>query len=160
MSDLNSVQKALGDLKVLAPKGFALAFQIDFTTPTFLFQTYPKEWICQYSEKGLVMSDPTVAWGFENEGYVRWSELSATDAAGVLSQAAEHGLVYGLTCSVSADSQRSFASFARSDREFTDDEARVLLKSVADLHKQTAEIKANDPDTTLALQKLSAEFSG
>ena len=160
MSDENSVQKALNDLKPLAPKGFALAFQIDFTTPTFLFQSYPEDWIRQYSENGLVMSDPTVAWCFENEGFVRWSALAPTDTAGVLRQAADHGLQYGLTCSVLVGTQRSFASFARDDREFTIEEADALLNAVTELHNQTAKIKASSAKATLALQKMSSTFSG
>ena len=153
MNDEQLVRKGLEDLKALAPAGYALAFQIEFTTPTFLFQTYPKDWISQYSEKGLVISDPTVHWCFENEGFVRWADLEASDTAGVLEQAKEHGLTHGLTCSVNIDLARSFASFARNDREFTDSEANVLLEAVKELHIQTAKIKTGSPETTLALQR-------
>jgi len=159
MSDQQAIQKTLGDLKLLAPTGYALAFQIEFTTPTFLFQTYPKAWISQYSEKGLVMSDPTVHWGFENEGTVRWSALTATDTAGVLDLAADHGLKYGLTCCVCTNAIRSFASFSRGDAEFTDAQAQTLLATVTDLHAQTAKIKTLSPETTAALQKMSVQVT-
>ena len=159
MNDEEFIREALNDLKVLAPSGYALAFQIEFTTPTFLFQSYPKEWIRQYSEKGLVMSDPTVHWGFENEGFVRWSDLLPSDSAEVLKQASDYGLKYGLTCSVNFDGERSFASFARDDREFSDDEASVLLGKVDELHTQTAKIRTASPEATQALQRISVDFS-
>lgn len=159
MNDQSSIQETLGDLKKFAPAGYALAFQIEYTTPTFLFQTYPSDWIRQYSEKGLVMADPTVHWGFQNEGTIRWSDLIEADASSVLAQAKSHGLNFGLTCSVSVQTARSFASFSRSDREFTDEEAVTLLAHIQDLHDKTAKIKTLSPETTLALQQMSVKVT-
>jgi len=160
MSDPKDVEATLVALKDAAPAGYALAFHIEFTTPTFLFQSYPSAWIKSYSEQGMVMSDPTVHWGFENEGTTRWSDLTSLDHAGVLTQAATHGLNFGLTCAVSEGSTRSFASFAHTAREFTDAEAESLLETVTSLHRKTDEIRKQSPDATEKLQKLSVEFTG
>lgn len=159
MSSEGKVRDALERLQQTAPAGYALAFHIEFTTPTFLFQTYPKEWLKAYSEGGFVMSDPTVHWGFENEGTVRWSELADNDVANVLGQAASHGMAFGLTCSVNVDGTRSFASFSRTDREFTNQEAAELLTVIKDMHHDTAEIKSLSPETTQALRKMSVEVT-
>lgn len=68
MSDYAKILAELDLLTENAPMGFAVAHHIRLTTPSFLFQNYSQDWISYYSENGLVMSDPTVLWGFENEG--------------------------------------------------------------------------------------------
>lgn len=138
MSGHSTIINELKTLQSGPAVGFALAFHIDYTRPTFLFQTYPEAWIREYSEKGLVMSDPTVHWGFEHEGTARWSDLVEQDNAGVLKLAANHGLNYGVTCAVEAGNTRSMCSFARADSEFTDAECDTLRASVARLHDATA----------------------
>jgi len=160
MREQEEIQKTLANLKTIAPAGYALAFHIEFTTPTFLFQTYPNAWMKEYSEKGLVMSDPTVHWGFDNEGTTRWSDLAPMDNAGVLQLAASHGLNFGLTCSVSEGTSRSFASFSHADREFDDAEAATLLETITTLHQETAKIRTLSPETTAALQKMAVQFTG
>ncbi|SEW03481.1 Autoinducer binding domain-containing protein [Cognatiyoonia koreensis] len=152
MSSPNNVIGELRQLQSNAPAGFALAFHIDYTRPTFLFQTYPDAWISEYSEKGLVMSDPTVLWAFENEGCRRWSELTEHDGAGVLDMAAKYGLQFGATCAVEAGNTRSMCSFARSDREYTDAECQSLLESIAFLHDATRGM-------TALPEHLSKEFA-
>ena len=99
MADQDTIQDKLGKLKEAAPAGYALAMHVRFTAPTFLFQTYDRKWLDYYSQNGLVMSDPTVHWGFENRGFVLWSDLVASDTAKVMEQAATYGLNYGVTCS-------------------------------------------------------------
>ena len=129
MSAQLEIRHILGDLMDTATAGFALAFHVRFTTPSFLFQTYPKDWLDYYSQNGLVMSDPTVAWGFENTGAIGWSDLTASDSAGVLAKAAEFGLKHGATCATGSDESRSIGSFARADRDFTDAERAMCMKS-------------------------------
>ncbi|MEY1555132.1 autoinducer binding domain-containing protein [Yoonia sp. R2331] len=151
----DNISQTLSALKEKAPVGYALAFHIRFTTPTFLFQSYPKAWTDYYSQNGLVMSDPTVAWGFENLGTKRWSELAENDPADVMGKAAEHGLAYGVTIAVEADESRSLSSFARGDREFDAVETAALEADVRRLHEMTAQISALSPDLAQELRKMS-----
>lgn len=127
----------LGELETKAPVGYALAFHIHFTAPRVLLQTYPKAWTDYYSQNGLVMSDPTVAWGFENDGACRWSDLPVDDAAGVLTQAATHGLAYGVIIVVDQNDSRSLCSLAHDSREFTDAEIAQFTTLLQRLHGLT-----------------------
>ncbi len=155
MTTTNDIRQTLAALKEAAPAGYALAFHVRFTTPSFLFQTYPKAWADYYSQNGLVMRDPTVAWGFENEGTRRWSDLAKNDPDGVMALAADYGLKHGVTHAMEIDGSRSLASFARADREFTDAEVTDLQAQVSRLHVATAEISALSPELKKELQKLS-----
>ena len=103
------------------------------------------------------MHDPTVKWGFENDGMVRWADLAESDSAGVLSQAAEHGLSIGITTAVSKAGSKSLASFSRSDRDFSDDEVRELIGLFEQLHDETAD--TTDEDVQNALKKLSVDLT-
>ncbi len=138
-----------------APSGFALAFHINFTTPRLLFQKYDPEWVKYYSENGLVMSDPTVLWGFENDGTKRWSDLSELDTAGVLVKAKDYGMEYGLTCALTLDGTRTIGSFARKDREFTDEEVADLTATMELLHKETSKSQTLATETRQSLEDLS-----
>jgi LuxR family transcriptional regulator len=153
MPNEKTILTEMQKLSDAADAGFALAFHIQYTRPTYLFQTYPDAWIREYSEKGLVMSDPTVHWGFENDGFKRWSELAGEDSAGVLTQAGAHGLTYGVTCAFGNDNARSMCSFARSTREFSDEECATLLSCVQAMHEATDGLTALDDAT---LQQLAA----
>ncbi len=155
MTTPTDISQTLSDLKDAAPIGYALALHIQFTTPTFLFQTYPKAWTDFYSQNGLVMSDPTVAWGFENTGTKLWSELAENDPAEVMTKAAAHGLKFGATVAIEIDESRSIASFAREDREFSQEEIDHLTAQVTRLHEMTATIKAISPETAQELRKMS-----
>lgn len=152
MSGQSQIIDELKQLDAVATAGFALAFHINYTRPTFLFQTYPDAWISEYSEKGLVMSDPTVHWGFENEGTQRWSALASQDTGGVLKMAAIHGLNYGVTCTVEAARTRSMGSFARADREFGDDECAALLTCIDTLHHATSGLNKLSDDLLADLE--------
>ena len=148
----------LEHLEPLAPSGYALAFHIRFTTPTFLLQTYPKAWTDLYSQNGYVMSDPTVAWGFESTGTARWSDL-APQSHPVMQASADHGLVYGVTCAVETDGSRSLCSFSRADREFTDAETADLADHVAELHRLTTGLDAFSPIAAERLRKMSVRLT-
>lgn len=159
MSVQNTILSELKALASMADAGYALAFHIEYTRPTFLFQTYPEAWASEYSDKGMVMSDPTVHWGFENEGTRRWSALIDQDVGGILALAADYGLTYGVTCAVEADGTRSMCSFARSDREFRDDECAKLLACTTVLHRATAELNALPAEMLAALETLQIRVS-
>lgn len=153
------IRNTLAKLQHLSSGGFALAFHVRYTTPSFLFQTYPKSWLDYYSQNGLVLSDPTVAWGFENTGAIRWSVLAYSDTADVLKKAAEFDLNFGLTCAIDDGPHRSIGSFARADREFNDDESALLVAEMAKLHKLTADLKTLSPETAAQLRMMSVQFT-
>lgn len=138
-----------------SPSGFAIALHVKFTSPKYLFQSYSPEWMDTYSRKGFVLCDPTVGWGFENTGTIRWSSLSDQDTEGVLSLAAEHGLNYGFTTSLLIDDSRSISSFARPDQEFSDEEIDQITQDVELLHKETLGVESLSPEDHAALKRMS-----
>ena len=120
----HQISELLGKLGEFAPEGYALGFHVQLTTTKFLFQTYRKDWLDHYSQNGLVMSDPIVAWSFENTGAKRWSDLD--DPAGVLVTAAEYNMKYGVVCAISHGGTSSMAGCSRAEREYTDAEIDQL----------------------------------
>jgi LuxR family transcriptional regulator len=142
-----------------APTGYAAALHINFTTPDFLFQTYPADWLAIYSQKGFVMQDPTVLWGFENLGTVRWSDLTRNDHAGVMKEATKFGMKYGLTVAVEQGGSRSIASLSRKDREFTDVELALATEMISNLHNLTAQARTLTSETREILRQQSIQFT-
>lgn len=159
MTGTKIIEQKLVALKAMADAGYAIALHVEFTAPSLLFQTYDRKWLDYYSQNGLVMSDPTVHWGFENRGHVSWSALKANDPQDVLSQAAKFGLNHGVTCSVGEEAQPSIGSFARSDRPFETAEAEELVASLQELHELTNNIKELSPETSDALRRLAIEYT-
>lgn len=158
MMDQTSIGNHLKEMKQIAPAGFAIACHVSFSSPTFLFQTYPKAWSDHYSANGLVMSDPTVAWSFANTGTRRWSEMVQDDSAGVLAAAADYGLTHGVTVSVDDNDSRTMASFARENADFDDASIKRLYELVAEVHQVTGEIRELSPETTQILRKMSVHI--
>lgn len=152
---MDSANNILRRLRQRSPAGFAIALHVEFTTPKYLFQAYDKDWLNHYSSKGLVMHDPTVRWGFDNTGAIRWSDLAEDDPMAVLTQAAEYGLRYGLTVAVDAAGSRSIASFARSDREMSDLDIAAISADVACLHKVTGDPASFTPAMHETLRQMS-----
>jgi len=142
-----------------APTGYADALHINFTTPDFLFQTYPADWLAIYSQKGFVMKDPTVLWGFEDLGTVRWSDLIRNDHAGVMKEATKFGMKYGLTVAVEQGGSRSIASLSRKDREFTDVELALATEMISNLHNLTAQARTLTSETREILRQQSIQFT-
>jgi LuxR family transcriptional regulator len=100
-----------------------------------------------------MLLDPVMKWVYQNRGVCRWSEVALPDPADVLSAAARHGLRFGAAVAISQEDQtgqRSFGSFARSDREFTDEEMVILEAEVRALHLSRA------PPTNLTRAELEA----
>jgi LuxR family transcriptional regulator len=159
MSGQAEIQAKLVALQALTPAGYALAFHVRFTTPTFLFQTYDRKWLDHYSQHGYVMSDPTVHWGFENRGVCDWEDLKANDPADVLVAADAHGLKHGISWAIGDDSSHSLGSFARSDRKFTEDEIAELITIVTELHDLTNNLQALSPEMAAALKELSIMYT-
>lgn len=113
----------------------------------------PGAWIAEYTRGGLMLMDPVMKWVYQNRGALRWSELGLPDPANVMAAASRHGLCFGAAVAVSDDDlkgQRSFGSFARSDREFSDQELEELRAEVEHLHMAKA------PPTNLTNAELEA----
>lgn len=136
-SEKTSIDLGLSRLNKLAPRGYALGLHIRFASAHLLFQTYDSAWIERYTERGYMLCDPLISWGFGNVGALRWSELGFPDPHGILEQAAEFGLVYGVAISHGPTNSRTIGGFARSDREFTDDEIRLIHGTVCHLHDES-----------------------
>ncbi|WP_435703121.1 autoinducer binding domain-containing protein [Yoonia sp.] len=147
------LSRVLGEFKDRSESGYAMGLHIDFTTPAYFFQSYPREWLEHYSKAGLLMNDPTVAWCFENSGSCRWSDLD--DPAGVLEQAAEYGMRYGVVYATTSGGSHSMSGFARSDREFTDEEIAELVDLFEKMHVATQDQAALSPQTVAQLKKMS-----
>lgn len=87
------------------------------------------------------MADPVIRWVYSKTGSIRWSEINFEDKRGVLAKALEYGLRYGAAVSVfdnNPEGQRSFGTFARSDREFTQCEIDLLNGHIQRLHAEKA----------------------
>lgn len=137
----------------LAPSGYYVALRIGFAFPMEEVNALPPEWINHYTKQRFALFDPVLRWSYANVGVVRWSEFPIDDPKRVIAQAQTFGMRYGVTVSVfdsGASSQRSFASFTRSDREYTDLELKLLHAYLIRRHNETA------PPTNLTKAELEA----
>jgi len=153
------ITKTLADLMEVATAGFATGLHIQFTTPTFMFQTYPRGWAEEYSREGMVARDPTVAWAFGNTGRIAWRDLMPVDEGGVLRRAGEHGLTHGLAVSLFRGGTRSIGGFARSDRFFTPEEEELIEARMTTLHDATASVRSLPEEVRESLRRLSVAFT-
>lgn len=121
----------------IAPAGFYIALRVGFAYPMAEHNTFPEEWVDDYTSGGLMIYDPVMRWVYENTGAIRWSEIELDDPREVLRRAAGHGLVFGVAVSCADENgggQRSFGHFARSDRELNDREVETLASRMKELH--------------------------
>lgn len=147
-SDQAGLELGLARLKRLAPGGFALGLHIRFASAHIMIQTYDQAWIDRYTSRGYMLCDPIVSWGFGNIGTGRWSALGHPDPHGVLKQASEFGLNYGIAVSHGQMSSRTIGGFARCDREFTDGEMEQIFETVVLLH-----LEATPPSSLTSAQR-------
>ena len=159
MAHRTSIATLLRELDHRSPAGFAIALHIRFTAPAYLFQTYPKRWMDHYSEHGMVVNDPTVHWGVQNLGRIRWSELERMDSAGVLEAAKDFGLMNGVTVALYRGGARSIASFARADRDYDACEMEEIEELLTQLHDTTADLPKLTPTDRRALRELSVRLT-
>ena len=137
----------------LAPAGYYIALQIGFAFPMEEVNAYPSDWIKHYTSQRFMLFDPIVRWAYSNTGTCRWSELTVDDPKQIIAQAKTFGMRFGVLVSVldsGASAQRSFASFARGDREYTDLEVKLLHAYMKRRHSETA------PPTNLTKAELEA----
>ncbi len=141
------------DIVQLAPTGFYIALRIGFAFPMEEVNELPPEWVEHYTNQRFMLFDPVIRWAYSNAGTCRWSELPLDDPKRILAQAQTFGLRYGVIVSVfdgNADGQRSFGSFVRADREFTDLEVKLLRAFLNRRHTEMA------PPTNLTRAELEA----
>ncbi len=137
----------------IAPAGYYIALRVGFAFPIAETNALPDAWIDRYTQAGFMLFDPVMQWLYSHAGATRWSAITLPDPLGVLAEAAGHGLVYGaaISCaSTGTEGQRSFGSFARADREFTDEEIVRLGQKLRRLHEAMA------PPTNLTEAELEA----
>ncbi len=137
MSTQAGIDLELRKLGRLAPQGFYIGLHIRFTSPLMSFQTYNPAWVNHYTEHGYVLRDPMTAWGFSATGTIRWSDKQLVDPFGLFKEAATYGLKYGMTVACGPIRSRTVCSFAREDREFTDEEISTISGIVHRLHEMT-----------------------
>ncbi len=140
------------DVKAIAPAGHYIALRIGFAYPVEEVNALPAEWVDHYTQNRFMLFDPVIRWAYSNVGMLRWRELS-DDPRKVLPKAKTFGLHFGTVISVfdgNDEGQRSYGSFARSDREFTDLEMRVLNAYVTRRHFEMA------PPKNLTMAELEA----
>lgn len=159
MADIGKIKTLLESVEKLAVSGSAIAFHIKLTSPELMFQTYPKAWTDIYSEKGFVMVDPIVRWGFTETGSIRWSELSEQDEQNILKQSATYGMTYGVAIAVESDNSRSMAGYSRPDREYTDAEISQLTQCTQSLHELTTARDGMDAELREELLTLASKLA-
>jgi LuxR family transcriptional regulator len=129
----------------LAPAGYYVALRVGFAFPIIERNALPRGWVREYTASGFMVFDPVMRWLYASRGATRWSAIADTDPKGVLGRAKEHGLVFGAAIAYVdplGPGQRSFGSFARGDREYTDDEMRELERLIQRLHQKSAPPKS------------------
>lgn len=151
---VNRVAGLLDRLRAYCDTGFALAIHIRYTRPSLLYRTYAQGWIDHYSEKGFMLTDPVVRWGLTHVGAVDWADLAAQDEAGVIADAAAHGLFNGLTHGVGPANSRTISGLTRSTGPFNDEERAELAEIVVEIHAATEGIEHYNAETLEALRAL------
>ena len=135
MSQQALINAAQSTVRRLCPAGCVIGVHIRFAAPLMQIQTYPRDWIERYGTQGYALRDPTVAWAFSATGVCRWSALPVPDTFGIMEEAKQYGLRYGVVISHGAIESRTIAAFAHDTREVTDSEIEILSDTVRRLHQ-------------------------
>lgn len=146
---------ALGRLIEIAPACFAIGLHIRFMTATYMFESYPSDWLDVYGKEGMLMLDPTVRWAMHHHGLKRWSELEEQDGAGVLARAREFGIIHGHTRSIHEGDDISFGGLARSDRDFTQEEIEEVGELIQRMHDVTDKRATLGTEASLRLHEMA-----
>lgn len=148
-----TVAGLLGRLQALCDTGFALAAHIRYTRPTLLFQTYDRAWAEHYSEKGYMLSDPTVHWGLSHVGAMDWDQLTSQDPEGIIADARGYGLHNGWTYATGPATSRSLGSMTRAS-PFTPEQRADVIAIIDAIHAQTDGFESFTPKMQEALRAL------
>lgn len=140
----------------LSPSGYSIALHIRNGTPHLQYKSYDPDWVQTYVEQGYLLADPVSFWGFGDGTFIRWSDITLPDPHKILQQAKEYGLNYGVAIALGPISSRTIAGFARSDREFTDDEIVELQILMEQLHSIATPPKTLTPPQQAALQHVAS----
>ena len=159
VTDSQEIMRIMLKFSEMSPSGFAVALHARFTAAEYVHQTYSKTWSAIYSQNGYVMHDPTVSFGFQQLGTIRWSALAALDTMKIYEQARAYGLNYGFACAVEIEGNRSFAGFSRPDREFDDAEMAEMLGDLGLLHDLTGKPGVLTPALRDELRDLAVRFT-
>lgn len=119
MSRVEGFEEDVIRLREIATQGFVVAINLSWAGPEALHSEFPQEWRERYEDKSYFYFDPVFHWAAIKTGYRRWSEVGFPDPRGVMKQAANYGLKYGLVISERGARYRSFMSLGREDRELT-----------------------------------------
>jgi len=143
----------LEEIAEIAPAGYYIALRVGFAFPVEEVNNLPQAWVQHYTQNRFMLFDPVIRWVHANTGYIRWSEMDPHDPRGVMKQAQTFGLRYGAAVAVydgNKDGQRSFGSFGRQDREYTDLELKLLQAYLLRRHMEMA------PPTNLTNAEIQA----
>lgn len=151
---VHTVDTALRGLGALCDRGFALAVHIRLIRPTLLYRTYDEAWVEHYSMKGYMLTDPTVRWGLEHSGGVRWADLAKDDSAGVFSDALTFGLTNGWTYATGPAASRTICSGAKSGADVTEAEWKEIAALVDSIHEASDGFDHFPPEVQQALRDL------
>ncbi len=150
-----ALDTAFDELGEIAPAGFAAGLKLRFSGPALVRDTYPSEWKEHYAESLMAYWDPVVVWSLTNTGHRRWSELNIPDPMNIMGKAAEYGMNYGVVVSLGKISKRSLLGFARSDREFTDEEIHHAVDVFTRIHDLVTESKSLTKNQADALRLIA-----
>ncbi|MCF2872202.1 LuxR family transcriptional regulator [Octadecabacter sp. G9-8] len=145
--------KSSDDVQLLAKNGYYIALRVGFAFPLEEVNALPAAWVDHYTTHRFMLHDPVIRWIYANTGAIAWSGIDLPDPMRVLDQAQTFGLRYGVAVACfdgNREGQRSFGTFARSDREFERAEIDALHAYVVKLHHAKA------PPTNLTKAELEA----
>ncbi len=156
-------------LNEIAPAGFYLALRVGYAFPEAELNRLNSDWVDIYTQKGLVVQDPSMHWVYHNVGYVRWVDLK-DDPRDVVGMARRMGLTFGATISYNTPSdagRRSHAVLFRSDRDFTDAELHEAFEMLKTLHVDASQRSLTDAELEairfradgLLIKQIAAELA-
>ncbi len=153
---LPNAESEISGIKLIGKSGFILAFNLAFSGPEIFLSGYPERWRQIYEDKNYYFYDPIFVWTITRTGTRRWSDIKLPDVRGVMKQAREFGLVYGVTISRKVAGKRSLLTVARDDREITDDEIKFLEERFEHISKLVVD-KCDLSEKELAVLRLLAD---
>lgn len=151
------IDELLRELGELAMGGYFLALHVRFASPLMMFQTFDPAWIEHYTQNAYALRDPIIAWGISRTGATRWSDIDLPDPFGIMKEAEDYGLKFGVVISCGPMTSRTVASIGSPAREFSDEEIAAITGIVLRLHHET---QPPDHLTNAEIEALKVVASG